>query len=703
MSADRQRLRSVVWAILALSSCLVTKRAQAQAAAAPPTEITVVGAPNESKRLRRSAEAVTVVDLNDARKRSSDLGEVLARTQGVAVRRSGGLGSDTRIALNGLWDAQIRTFVDGVPIELVFPSGAADLPVGLIERVEIYRGVVPIRFGADALGGAIQLVATDRKRTGGEASYQVGSLGTTRVAAAARVRSTEGLYAEASAFGDTTRNDYSIDVEAPDAEGRPKPAHVRRFHDRYGGRGAALEAGVIGKSWANLLTLKGFVSSYDKQIQSDLRLAFPEGEATRDGSTRGLTGRYAIDLPAGMQLELLGVHSRSETNLRDPERFVYDWFGKPIFEVRIPEPTDQVRWQTDYYGRAVISLPLGKFQKLQLAVTPASSRFTGDDRLRDGTRDHLTGKQNLTRVVSGLEHQLGLFNGRLENIAFAKNYVYTLHADVTLDNGTQGHRDQERLRFGVGDGIRLRFEPWLYAKASYEYATRLPSPFEVFGDEQFVRGNAELTPEVSHNLNLGPVLELGSTRTGSYNAELTAFLRDTRDQIVPIGGDYVLYQNVYAARTRGVDLALAWASPTRTVSLGATGSYQDSRNESHDGAFADYAGDRIPNRPWLFASWSASVRIPYLADSQGRVELFYSGRYVHAFLRSWESIGQEEYKFEIPYQLTHDIGVSHRFRPPAFELTTTLEVLNATDAKVFDSYGLQRPGRTVQLKCAARL
>jgi outer membrane cobalamin receptor len=80
-------------------------------------------------------------------------------------------------------DEQIRFFLDGVPLDLT----------GFVERVEIYRGVVPSRFGVDALGGAVNLVTDDDYRhTRASASYQGGSFGTSRVTAAARHRFGDG-------------------------------------------------------------------------------------------------------------------------------------------------------------------------------------------------------------------------------------------------------------------------------------------------------------------------------------------------------------------------------------------------------------------------------------------------------------------------------------------------------------------------------
>jgi TonB family protein len=142
------------------------------ATAAEPVEVTVAGARTEGEQLQQSAEAVTVIDTYRAKQQAADLGEALARTQGVAVRRSGGLGSNTRFSLNGLYDDQIRFFLDEIPLDLAgYPFGVVDVPPNLVDRVEVYRGVVPIRFGADALGGAVNLVSDTSYVTHAGASY----------------------------------------------------------------------------------------------------------------------------------------------------------------------------------------------------------------------------------------------------------------------------------------------------------------------------------------------------------------------------------------------------------------------------------------------------------------------------------------------------------------------------------------------------
>ena len=147
-------------------------------------EVVIVGK-TDARKLRESAQAITVLETGTVKLQTADLGEVLAKTEGVSVQRAGGLGSNTRFAINGLSGDQIRYFYNDIPLEYTpYAAGLANVPINLIDRVEIYKGVVPIRFGADALGGAVNLISSEvKKKWSGSASYQVGSFGTHRATA----------------------------------------------------------------------------------------------------------------------------------------------------------------------------------------------------------------------------------------------------------------------------------------------------------------------------------------------------------------------------------------------------------------------------------------------------------------------------------------------------------------------------------------
>jgi len=676
-----------------------------------PIEVTVRGA-SEAERLRQSAQAVHVIETEEAQRQTADLGEVLARSQGVGVRRGGGLGSSTRFSLNGLTGDQIRFFLDGVPLELSgYPFGIANVPVNLVERVEVYRGVVPIRFGADALGGAVNLVIDDDVRgTHGSASYQAGSFGTQRLSLGARhLHEPSGFFTRVGGFFDYADNDYPIDVEVPDDRGRLSPARVYRFHDAYRATGGNIETGFVDRPWAKRLLLRAFVTDYDKELQNNVVMTVPYGEVEFGELATGATLRYENTFARRFSVEAVGGYAYTVTEFLDVGECVYNWFGQCVRERRQPgeiesRPRDQVLWEHNAFGRVNLGWQIHPQHAVRLSVSPTYTTRTGDERRQadPNARDPLTAQRDLLTLVSGLEYEVDLFDDRIENIAFVKNYFQKARSEEPLPGGIFRNRDRDTNRFGVGNALRYRFVDWLYAKASYEWATRLPRPDEVFGDGVLVIANLELAPEVSHNVNLGFTVDARETPAGAWRADVNGFLREADQLIVLLGNDRVFsYQNVFGARSLGVEGALGWTSPGEYVALDGNVTYLDFRNTSSEGTFGDFEGDRIPNRPYLFANASARFQLREVAAANDELALTWNTRYVHEFFRGWESVGLREFKQVVPSQLLHSLALTYLVRGDPVALSFTGEVQNITDQPAFDFFGVQRPGRAFYFKTTA--
>ncbi|HTV20946.1 MAG TPA: TonB-dependent receptor, partial [Polyangiaceae bacterium] len=331
-----------------------------------------------------------------------------------------------------------------------------------------------------------------------------------------------------------------------------------------------------------------------------------------------------------------------------------------------------------------------------------SSR-SGDERLQPdpNARDALSAQRELYTLVNGLEYELSALDEALENIAFFKHYLQLARTEEPLPGNIIRRRDRDTNRIGLGDGLRYRLLDDLLVKAAYEWATRLPRPDEVFGDAAFIQPNLELEPEVSHNLNLTLALDNLATPAGVVRGELNGFLREADDLIVLIGSDRVQsYENVYAARSLGVEAALGWTSPRDYVVLDGNVTYQSFRNTSSEGTFGEFEGDRIPNRPWLFANASGRVQLRRLFAARDELALFSNLRYVHEFYRGWESFGQRQYKQSVPSQLVASAGITYLTESDPGRLATTLELQNLADEKVYDFFGVQRPGRAFYAKMA---
>ena len=699
--------------------------APSPAAAAPAAlEVQVSGQRSDEQKLRESAEAVTVIHLTDDHHRSADMGDVMARTAGVVVRRAGGLGSYERFSLNGLYDEQIRFFMDGIPLEFAgLPFGMSNIPVGVIQRIEIYRGVVPVRFGTDALGGAVNFITDDRKDDFANVGLEMGSYGMRRLAASGRlIDDATGLIVLGHAYFDVADNDYDVDVEVTDDRGRLSPATVPRFHDWYRAFGGALEAGVVDKPWAKRLTLRGFYGRYDKELQHNLVMSVPYGEVQYAETISGLTLRYEQPLARNLDLELVGNYGYRTIWFLDDSDWVYDWYGEQVRERRKPgeidgDATDLKQWQHGAYARLNLNYRPHPLHALRLSAAPTYVTRTGDERLQldPDARDPENAVRSLMTLVGGLEWEWNAWampdvspelqerepdrSHRLQNILMAKVYFYRADSDEIVPGGALRQRDVSTNMLGAGDALRVRLTRWLMLKASYEFTLRFPRPDEVFGDGRLVQPNLELEPEISHNVNVGPRVELERSAIGGLIFDTSAFLREVDQMIVMLGNErFFRYQNVFAARALGVQAELEWIAPGRYLHVKGSTSYESTRNTSDDGPFADFEGDRIPNRPYFLASYELKGRIPKLFDEHDALEPFYQGRYVHEFFRGWESQGLREFKQVIRSQFVQAVGIDYGVEVDRLDLWLSLEVDNLFDALAYDLYGVQRPGRAFYAK-----
>ena len=672
-------------------------------------EVFVQG-PSQAQRLRQSSEAVQVVETGNIQREAADLGEAMARTEGVGVRRAGGLGSRSRFSLAGLTDEQIRFFVDGVPLYLAgYGPELANVPVNLVQRVEVYQGVVPTRFGTDALGGAVQLVTDQRvEGTGAAVSYELGSFDTHRLTLGVRhLHAPSGLFVRANAFFDRTLNDYLVTAPVADTRGRLTTARVHRFHDGYGAQGASVEAGVVDKPWAQRLLLRAFVHANGKQVQNGPTMNKVYGEVTSGESSAGLIARYSHVPVPGLTVDAIAGYNLRRTRLDDVGTCTYDWYGRctvedPNSPGEIGASAVQQRVvQHTGFARVDAGWIPASGHRLTLSLAPTLVGRTGENLwLRGGTEvDPLLPRRDLVSTVTGLEYARVAFQERLENVLFLKDYYQHAQAQKLLPSQVFTPVDRTLHGLGVGDSVRWRLRPGLLTKASYEYATRLPRPDEIFGDGVLVHDNLDLVPERSHNANLELLLEDTPTSSGTWRGRVLGFGRLADNLILLLGRDsYFTYQNVYAARSLGVSGALGWTSPGDWLVLDGNATWQDFRNVSDSGGFASFSGQRIPNRPYLQANGTARLQARDVFSAGDELSLTWHVRYLHAFFRGWESAGQLDSKQVIASQLLHSLALSQVSRREGVSLGWTVDVQNVTNAPAFDFFGVQRPGRSVFAK-----
>lgn len=122
--------------------------------------VIVVTATRQPTRVDQALADVTIIDREEIeRSGGGTIADLLARQPGIQTSSSGGAGSATSFYVRGTRTDQTKILVDGLPINSIDLSGSPlrYMPLDNVERIEILRGPASTLYGADAVGGVIQI------------------------------------------------------------------------------------------------------------------------------------------------------------------------------------------------------------------------------------------------------------------------------------------------------------------------------------------------------------------------------------------------------------------------------------------------------------------------------------------------------------------------------------------------------------------
>lgn len=128
----------------------------------------VVTASRQAQSSDESAASVSVFTREDIdRLQPSSVQELLTHVPGVQIATYGGRGAGFSLSIRGTSSAQSLVLIDGVRVGSATAGGASlqYLSVDQIERIEVLRGSRSALYGADAMGGVVQIFT---RRSAGE-------------------------------------------------------------------------------------------------------------------------------------------------------------------------------------------------------------------------------------------------------------------------------------------------------------------------------------------------------------------------------------------------------------------------------------------------------------------------------------------------------------------------------------------------------
>lgn len=460
----------------------------------------VITATRRAQTVDETLSSVTVIDREEIeRLQPQSFADLLRSRAGIDIAQNGAFGQQTSVFMRGTNFNSVVLLVDGVRVSSA-TTGAPSwefLPVDQIERIEIVRGPRSSLYGADAIGGIIQVFT----RQGEGPARLRGHVGV------GSFNTREGSLGIAGSSQDTRYN-FSV--------------------SRYQSDGIDALTG-LGDDRADGITSNSLSARVDHQVDDRLdlfaSLLYSQGEADFD-SDDFFAGRESLlrdwndftlaSLSVGVNV---AVNERWDAQISLAQgRDERETFTDEKFSSRINTRRDILTWSNN------------------LAVNPVWDAVVGIDYQRDVVNATTAYDETSRYNWGGFAQLQGAFGYH--------NLIGSLRYD---DNEAYGSKSTGQLAWGYDLS-----ESW-QTRASYGTAFRAPTFNDLFFPDDPAFGpqsNPDLRPEASRNMEFG----VRYTQQ-DLSMDLVAFQADVEDLIV----FDVIPQNVDKARVRGLELELTAA------------------------------------------------------------------------------------------------------------------------------------------------
>jgi len=670
-------------------------------------EVVVVS--NGITRLKRSAFNAVAIDTKTLQNSTQNLSQALAQAPGMKLRESGGVGSDMQLMMDGFSGKHIKIFIDGVPQEGVGSSfGLNNIPVNYAERIEVYKGVVPVGFGTDAIGGVINIITKkNQNKWFLDASYSYGSFNTHRSYLNFGQTFKSGLTYEINAFQNYSDNNYYVDTPVKDFEtgaiNKTKIEHVKRFNDTYHNEAVVGKIGVVNKPWADRLMLSFTYSNMHKDIQTGVRQEVVYGAKYRKGHSLmpALEYRKQDLFTQGLDMVLTANYNKNVTHNVDTSNYEFNWFGE-MRPLRMPGEQSYQHTRSNnnnWNGTFTANYRIGQSHLFTLNHVLNQFERSNRSMLNENTSSEAIAKET-RKNITGLSYRL-MPSENWNLSAFGKYYNQYVAGPIATSSAQDEYiRTSHSLgSFGYGAAGTYFILKSLQAKLSYEKAYRLPTNEEMFGDEDLETGDLAIKPENSDNYNFN--LSYNET-FGIHSVYIEGGLvyRNTKDYIqrklVDLSGGKsgAAYENHGKVETKGYNLSIRYGYGS-WVSVGGNFTQMNVRDnvKTIAGGTAQESltyGARMPNLPYRFANSDVSFYWRNLGQKGNLLTVTYDNLYMHSFPLYSEALGSET-KFVIPSQFSHNLTVSYSLQNGRYNLS--FECRNFTDEKLYDNFSLQKAGR----------
>ncbi len=655
---------------------------------------------------------ITALDTKPLQGKNLDINGILSTVTGIKIREKGGMGSDFVFSLNGFSGNQVKFFIDGIPMDNFGSSlSLNNIPVNLISSFEVYKGVIPIELGNDALGGAVNIVTNQNTKSFLDISYSIASFNTHRASIISRYTFPKsGIQINANAFYNYSDNSYKIWAEIANTDGSVgDPVKVKRFNDAYNSLSGQIEIGVIKRKFADRLFFNIMGSTNYKEVQTGYNMSKIAGQVYTTSNRLILSLKYKKEdlFIKNLNARLYATYLKGSDLKVDTSSREYDWYGNYTTKA-LGTTSGELNWYKTLFrfndkslmNSVYLSYRLWPGHAISISNTQILFNRIGNDPIGYYAVP-FSNPNKISKDIAGISYSHSLLGGKLKSSVFAKCFYLNANMYDLDDSGSDEETiavNNEFIKSGIGIASSYFIFSALQAKISYENTYRLPETDELFGDGLTLLSNPNLTPEKSKNLNIG-ITWNKMIKKNQLFLETNYLYRLPNDLIKLVSeGTRAWYENYSDAKINCYEVDLKY-NYNNTIRININGTYQDIRNNqktTSTGGTNYLYGDRIPNIPYLFGNLSTGFQFSLFHNTSNKMSIDWNTHYVEEFYLKSPSLGYVSSKYIIPRQLSHNLSVSILLNDGKYNLS--LACTNVTDKDLYDNYKLQKPGRAFSAK-----
>ncbi|RZJ86686.1 MAG: TonB-dependent receptor, partial [Chryseobacterium sp.] len=522
-------------------------------------QVQVVGK-TEKRKLETSGFAVAIIETKEASLRNLTTNELLDRSVGVRVRQNGGEGSPIEYNLNGMSGSAIGIFLDGIEISTYGSSfNLNNIPPAMIERIEVYKGVLPAHLSGNYVGGAINVIMKkDASANNITAAVSYGSFNTYRADIGALYRNQKnGFTARVSGFYSHSDNNYEMwgkfsKYTLPG--GRiVRNYRTKRPNDKFETVGGRFELGFTDTKWADQFFLGYNISDSYKEIPHGITMTKPYFGRFNEYQANVFSLNYIKRdlLIEGLALNVNAVHSKRSTYLQDTVSLRYNWDGTLLVKNSEGPPETYGYSPGDgQQGDAVISdidrtisnirsnLSYDIFAGHRISLNHKFEKSKRNDRdLLFPERSRWIAENELTTNIWATNYESQILDGKIRTNIFGKYAVYQTaqNAPVSETAGVINYNRSSTTRDNKGFGGTLSYEPVsnAFLIVSAEKSFIMPTDRHIYGEpENNLLANPGILPEMMVNYNLGARYNIAYLDKHKFSLYGNAFWRNGFDKII---------------------------------------------------------------------------------------------------------------------------------------------------------------------------